>query len=30
MKEGDTSYLKIVLENATTKDNWETKFELPV
>jgi hypothetical protein len=30
MKEGDLSYLKIVLENATTKDNWETKFELPV
>jgi hypothetical protein len=30
MKEGDLSYLKIVLENAMTKENWETKFELPV
>ena len=30
MKEGDVSYLKIVLENAMTKENWETKFELPV
>ncbi len=28
-KEGDVSYLKIELENATTKENWETKFELP-
>ena len=30
LKDGDLSYLKIVLENATTKENWETKFELPV
>jgi hypothetical protein len=30
VKEDDKSYLKIVLENATTKKNWETKFELPV
>ena len=30
MKEGDVSYLKVVLENAMTKEKWETKFELPV
>ncbi len=30
VKDGDMSYLKIVLENARTKENWETKFELPV
>ena len=30
VKEGDVSYLRIVLENAMTKENWETKFELPV
>lgn len=30
VKEGDFSYLKIVAENASTKKNWETKFELPV
>lgn len=29
-KEGDVSYLKIVLENENTKQKWETKFELPV
>ncbi len=30
VKEGDLSYLKIILNNAVTKDRWETKFELPV
>lgn len=29
-KEEDASFLKVALENATTKENWETKFELPV
>lgn len=28
-KEGDVSYLKIVLKNDATKENWESKFELP-
>jgi hypothetical protein len=30
IKEGDVSYLKIVLENENTKQKWETKIELPV
>ena len=30
LKEGDTPYLKIKLENCTTKEIWETKFELPL
>lgn len=30
VKEGDVSCLKIVLENVISKENWETKFELPV
>ncbi|NOQ72848.1 MAG: hypothetical protein GQ574_12630 [Crocinitomix sp.] len=30
LKEGDTSYLKVVLENSISKTPWETKFELPL
>ena len=30
IKEGDVSYLKIVLENENTKQKWETKIELPM
>jgi len=30
VKEGDASYLNVILENEITKENWETKFELPV
>jgi len=29
-KEGDTSYLKLKLENIETKDEWETQVELPL
>lgn len=30
LKEGDTPFLKIKLENGITKEIWETKFELPL
>ncbi len=30
IKEGDTSFLKVNLENNLTKEKWETKFELPL
>ncbi len=29
IKEGDFNYLKIKLEKIESKENWETKFELP-
>ena len=30
VKKDDNSYLKIILENKRSKDNWETMFELPI
>ncbi|MBL1281063.1 MAG: hypothetical protein COA33_012355 [Fluviicola sp.] len=30
LKEGDTSYLKLKLENIETKEKWEEKIELPL
>lgn len=30
LKEGDTSFLKIILENNISKEKWDTKFELPL
>lgn len=30
MKEGDTSYLKLKLENTESKEKWETKMEVPI
>lgn len=30
LKEKDTSYLKVVLENNSSKRQWDTKFELPL
>lgn len=30
IKEGDTSFLKVKLENVNDKAVWETKFELPM
>jgi len=30
LKEGDNSYLKVMLENIETKEKWDTKFDLPV
>jgi hypothetical protein len=30
LKDGDTPYLKIKLERNTTKEIWETRFELPL
>ena len=30
VKEGDTSYLKVFLENIASKDKWDTKFALPL
>lgn len=30
LKEGDTSFLKVKLENISDKVVWETKFELPL
>lgn len=30
VKDGDTKYLKLKLENVTDKQIWETKFELPL
>lgn len=29
IKDGDSSFLKIVLENPSTKEKWNTSFELP-
>lgn len=30
VKDGDTNYLKLKLENVTDQQVWETKFELPL